>query len=75
MGGYYWIWLVEIKYYFVMVDFFAKFKGGMLEAASEAEKLKWVSLSDKGKNAIQQKLLEHSSKEIGRYWKKFNSCP
>jgi mutator protein MutT len=36
----------EIKYHFVIVDYFVKLKGGTLKASSDAEELKWVSLND-----------------------------
>jgi len=36
----------EIKYHFVIIDYFVKLKGGTLEARSDAEELRWVSLSD-----------------------------
>lgn len=36
----------EIKYHFVIIDYFVKFKGGTLKAASDAEELKWVALNE-----------------------------
>jgi mutator protein MutT len=36
----------EIKYHFVIIDYFVKLKGGTVKAASDAEELKWVSLND-----------------------------
>jgi 8-oxo-dGTP diphosphatase len=32
----------EVKYHFVIIDYFVKLKGGTLEASSDAEELKWV---------------------------------
>jgi len=36
----------RIKYHFVMVDFFVKFKSGALRAEDDAEELRWVKLDD-----------------------------
>jgi 8-oxo-dGTP diphosphatase len=36
----------EVKYHFVIIDYFVKLKGGTLKAASDAEELNWVPLSD-----------------------------
>jgi len=36
----------EIRYHFVIIDYFVKLKGGTLKAASDAEELKWVALDD-----------------------------
>jgi mutator protein MutT len=36
----------RVKYHFVIIDYFMRLKGGTLKAASDAEELKWVSLSD-----------------------------
>ncbi|MGQ9538647.1 MAG: NUDIX hydrolase [Candidatus Bathycorpusculaceae bacterium] len=36
----------EVKYHFVIVDYFLKVKGGELKAADDAEELKWVPLSE-----------------------------
>jgi mutator protein MutT len=36
----------RVKYHFVIIDYFMKLKGGTLKAASDAEELKWVPLSD-----------------------------
>jgi 8-oxo-dGTP diphosphatase len=36
----------DIKYHFVILDYFVKFKGGVLRASSDAAELKWVQLSD-----------------------------
>jgi mutator protein MutT len=36
----------EIKYHFVIIDYFVKLKGGTLQAASDAEELKWVALNE-----------------------------
>jgi 8-oxo-dGTP diphosphatase len=35
-----------VKYHFVILDYFVRLKGGVLKAASDAEELRWVALSD-----------------------------
>jgi len=34
----------DVKYHFVILDYFVKLKGGVLKAASDAEELRWVPL-------------------------------
>jgi mutator protein MutT len=36
----------EVKYHFVIIDFFVKLKGGNAKASSDAEELQWVPLSE-----------------------------
>jgi len=36
----------EIKYHFVILDYFVKFKGGTLKATSDAEELRWVTFDE-----------------------------
>jgi len=36
----------EIKYHFVIIDYFVKLKGGMLKATSDAEELRWVKFDE-----------------------------
>ena len=36
----------EIKYHFVIIDYFVKLKGGTLEARSDAEELRWVTFDE-----------------------------
>ena len=36
----------KVKYHFVIVDYVVKIKGGAVEAASDADELRWVSLED-----------------------------
>ena len=33
----------EVKYHFVIIDYFVKLKGGTLEASSDAQELRWVT--------------------------------
>jgi ADP-ribose pyrophosphatase YjhB (NUDIX family) len=36
----------DVRYHFVILDYFVKLKGGVLKAASDAEDLAWVSLDE-----------------------------
>jgi len=36
----------EVKYHFVIIDFFVKLKGGELKAQSDADELRWVPLGE-----------------------------
>jgi 8-oxo-dGTP diphosphatase len=36
----------EIKYHFVIIDYFVKLKGGKMKAMSDAEELKWVPFDE-----------------------------
>jgi len=36
----------EVKYHFVIIDYFVKLKGGTMKAASDAEELRWVTLGE-----------------------------
>ena len=36
----------EVKYHFVIIDYFVKLKGGTLEARSDAEELRWVTFDE-----------------------------
>ncbi len=36
----------EIKYHFVIIDYFVKLKGGTLKASSDAEELRWVAFDE-----------------------------
>jgi len=36
----------EIKYHFVIIDYFVKLKGGTLKATSDAEELRWVTFDE-----------------------------
>ncbi|MEM3622932.1 MAG: NUDIX hydrolase [Candidatus Bathyarchaeia archaeon] len=44
----------EIKYHFIIIDYFAKLKGGKLKALSDAEELKWVPLDEVEKYDLTQ---------------------
>jgi len=36
----------EIKYHFVIIDYFVKLKGGTMKAMSDAEELRWVTFDE-----------------------------
>ena len=36
----------DVKYHFIILDYFVKLRGGTLKAASDAEDLKWVSFDE-----------------------------
>jgi 8-oxo-dGTP diphosphatase len=36
----------EIKYHFVIIDYFVKLKGGTMKATSDAEELRWVTFDE-----------------------------
>ena len=36
----------EVKYHFVIIDYFVKLKGGTMKAMSDAEELRWVAFSE-----------------------------
>jgi ADP-ribose pyrophosphatase YjhB (NUDIX family) len=36
----------EMKYHFVIIDYFVKVKGGELRAADDAEELRWMPLAE-----------------------------
>jgi 8-oxo-dGTP diphosphatase len=63
----------EIKYHFVILDYFVKLKSGVLKAASDAEELGWVSLDEVEKYDLTKtfKAFFERNKQI---LKKLNSC-
>jgi mutator protein MutT len=36
----------EVKYHFVIIDYFVKLKGGTMKATSDAEELRWVTFDE-----------------------------
>jgi len=36
----------EVKYHFVIIDYFVKLQGGTLKASSDAEELRWVAFDE-----------------------------
>jgi mutator protein MutT len=63
----------EIKYHFVIIDYFVKLKGGTVKAASDAEELKWVALSDVEKYDLTKTFREFFQRNKQKL-EKLNSC-
>jgi 8-oxo-dGTP diphosphatase len=63
----------EIKYHFVMVDYFLKLKGGELQAASDAEALQWV-LFDEVEKCDLTKTFRAFFQKNRQKLEKLNSC-
>jgi len=42
----------EIKYHFIILDYFVKLKGGKLEVGSDAGELRWVALNEVEKHDL-----------------------
>jgi ADP-ribose pyrophosphatase YjhB (NUDIX family) len=63
----------EIKYHFVIIDYFVKLKGGTLKAASDAEELKWVSSVDVEKYDLTITFREFFQRNRQKL-EKLNSC-
>jgi ADP-ribose pyrophosphatase YjhB (NUDIX family) len=42
----------EVKYHFVIIDYFVKLKGGTLRAQSDAEELQWVTFAEVEKHDL-----------------------
>jgi 8-oxo-dGTP diphosphatase len=63
----------RVKYHFVIIDYFMKLKGGTLKAASDAEELKWVPLSDVEKYDLTKTFREFFQRNRQKL-EKLNSC-
>jgi len=63
----------EIRYHFVIIDFFVKLKGGTLKAQSDAEELKWVSFDEVEKYDLTKSFREFFQRNRQRL-EKFDSC-
>ncbi|MCW3993012.1 MAG: NUDIX hydrolase [Candidatus Bathyarchaeota archaeon] len=64
----------EIKYHFVIVDYFVKLKGGTLEAADDAAELRWVEFGEVEKYDLTRSFREFFQRNRQEL-EKFNSCP
>ncbi|MBS7646766.1 MAG: NUDIX hydrolase [Candidatus Bathyarchaeia archaeon] len=63
----------EIKWHFVIVDYFVKVKGGELRAADDAEEIRWVPLGDVEKYDLTKtfrNFLQRNREKL----EKFDSC-
>jgi mutator protein MutT len=63
----------EIKYHFVIVDYFVKLKSGEAKASSDAEELRWVPLSEVEKYDLTKTFRTFLQKNRQKL-EKFNSC-
>jgi ADP-ribose pyrophosphatase YjhB (NUDIX family) len=64
----------EIKYHFVIIDYFVRLKGGMPKASSDAAELKWVQLSGVENYDLTKTFREFFNRNIDRL-KKLEPCP
>ena len=64
----------KVEYHFVIVDYFVKLKGGVLEASSDAAELEWVQLSAVENYDLTESIREFFSRNSVRL-KKLESCP
>jgi mutator protein MutT len=64
----------KVEYHFVIVDYFVKLKGGVLEASSDAAELEWVQLSAVENYDLTETIREFFSRNSVRL-KKLESCP
>jgi len=63
----------EIKYHFIIIDYFVKLKGGTVKAASDAEELKWVALDEVEKYDLTKTFMEFFKRDYRRL-QELNSC-
>ena len=63
----------EVKYHFVVLDYFVRLRGGELRAADDAEELKWVALNEVEKYNITKTLKAFLQRNMDKL-KKLNSC-
>ena len=63
----------RVKYHFVIIDYFMRLKGGTLKAASDAEELKWVPLSDVEKHDLTKTFRAFFQRNRQKL-EKLNSC-
>lgn len=63
----------EIKYHFVIVDYFVKLDGGTLKAADDAEELRWVGFDEVESYDLTQSFRDFFKRNRQRL-QKLNSC-
>ncbi|MDI6805788.1 MAG: NUDIX hydrolase [Candidatus Bathyarchaeia archaeon] len=63
----------EVKYHFVIIDYFVKLKGGNLKASSDAEDLRWVPLNEVEKYDLTKTIRAFIQRNKQKL-EKFNSC-
>jgi mutator protein MutT len=63
----------DVKYHFVIIDYFVKLEGGTMKAMSDAEELKWVTLNEVEKYNLTitfREFLQRNKQKL----EKLNSC-
>ncbi|MEM3566018.1 MAG: NUDIX hydrolase [Candidatus Bathyarchaeia archaeon] len=63
----------EIKWHFVIIDYFVRLKGGEMRAADDAAELRWVPLAEAEKYDLTRTLRAFLQRNMPRL-KKLNSC-
>ena len=63
----------EVKYHFVIIDYFMKLKGGTLKAATDAEELRWVTFDEVQKYDLTKTFRAFFQRNRQKL-KKLNSC-
>ncbi len=63
----------EVKYHFVIIDYFVQLKGGEMQAADDADELRWVSLNEAEKYDLTKTLRAFLKRNMQRL-EKLNSC-
>jgi mutator protein MutT len=56
----------EIKYHFVIIDYFVKLKGGRMKATSDAEELRWVTFDEVEKHDLTKTFREFFKRNYKR---------
>jgi ADP-ribose pyrophosphatase YjhB (NUDIX family) len=64
----------EVKYHFVIIDYFVKLQGGTLKASSDAEELRWVAFDEVEKYDL-TKTFKAFFQRNKQKLEAFNSCP
>jgi len=63
----------EVKYHFVIIDYFVKLKGGELRAADDAEEIRWVPLDEAEKYDLTKTFRSFLQRNRARL-EKLDSC-
>jgi mutator protein MutT len=63
----------EVKYHFVIIDYFVKLKGGTMKAMSDAEELRWVTFDEVEKHDLTKTFREFFQRNRQKL-EKLNSC-
>ncbi|MEM2917775.1 MAG: NUDIX hydrolase [Candidatus Bathyarchaeia archaeon] len=63
----------EVKYHFVIIDYFVQLKGGEMRAADDADELRWVPLNEAEKYDLTKTLRAFLKRNMPRL-EKLNSC-